>query len=151
MSSSLSNPYGVKEEETAKLNCTVTDANPHTVFTWRRFKTDSSNTVYHSRPTCTFTALRKGKQGQTNAVGASEAITFVVMYNVRDFIYYCNYWGLLSQTFTKPFYAFDYNVSIKQNKLEGGQIKQFMHFNHLEFRNYMTYNAYINQLLVKCA
>ena len=76
--SSPSNPYSVREEETATLICTVTDANPNTNISWRWIKADRPDTILHDGPTYTIPNIQRDKSGPysctaSNSVGTSES------------------------------------------------------------------------------
>ena len=74
-----SNPYRLREGETATLVCTVTDANPNTYITWRWIKTDSPNSVIYNGPTYKILKIERGSSGSynclaSNSVGTSEPV-----------------------------------------------------------------------------
>ena len=78
-----SNPYRVREGETAALMCKLSSANPNTGITWRWIKTVSPNTVLHNEPNYTIPNIQRGRSGSytctaSNAVGTSERATITV-------------------------------------------------------------------------
>ncbi|XP_078319162.1 cell adhesion molecule Dscam1-like [Crassostrea virginica] len=88
VTSGTSKPYIVKEGQTAKFNCTVTDANPYTDLTWRWFKTDSPNYVLHNGSVYSISNIQRMRSGKyhcsaRNVVGTSEnaVIEVDVLYN----------------------------------------------------------------------
>ena len=78
-----SNPYRVREGETATLMCTVTAGNPNTGITWRWIKTVSPNTVLQNGPNYTIPNIQRGGSGSyrctaSNTVGTSEGASINV-------------------------------------------------------------------------
>ncbi|XP_078334124.1 kin of IRRE-like protein 3 isoform X2 [Crassostrea virginica] len=81
--STPSNPYRVREYETATLICKVIDSNPNTSIAWKWIKTVSPTLVLHNGPTFTIPIIQRGRSGAynctaSNAVGTSEAATITV-------------------------------------------------------------------------
>ena len=75
--------YSITERETAKLMCTVADANPDTNITWTWFERASPDTVLHRGPNYIITNITRERSGfysctARNIIGTSEAATIQV-------------------------------------------------------------------------
>lgn len=79
------NPYRIKEGQTAILECQVTDANPidiH-VITWRWYRTDRHQRVIYSKPQYIIPYIQRNMSGLyicivSNPAGTSEEVTISV-------------------------------------------------------------------------
>lgn len=101
MSSGTSNPYRVREGETATLMCTVTDANPNNNITWRWFQTDRLDTNLNNGHTYTIPNIQRERSGSysctaSNNAGTSDPASIIVdvqcMYFIHNLLkYLCIY------------------------------------------------------------
>ena len=71
---------GVREGETATLECKVTDANPNNSITWKWIKIDSPNSALHNGSRFIISNIQRGRAGSyhctaTNTEGTSDAAT----------------------------------------------------------------------------
>lgn len=79
------NPYRIKEGQTAILECQVTDANPidiH-VITWRWYRSDRHQRVIYSKPQYIIPNIQRNMSGLyictvSNPAGTSEEVTISV-------------------------------------------------------------------------
>lgn len=81
--SNTTNPYIIEEKQTAKLDCTVTAANPDTGIEWSWFKTDTPGNILYNEPSYTIVNIQKEMAGSynctaTNSVGTSVAATIEI-------------------------------------------------------------------------
>lgn len=83
MTTHTSNPYRVIEGKSAKLECTLTAANPNTSITWIWFKTGHPKDTLYNGQNYTIPNIQKNETGSysctaNNSAGLSEPTSIAV-------------------------------------------------------------------------